>query len=271
MRRFMQCLTTAIAALVAASFPGAAGAASASTPFIRVGSVTDAPDGFVKMCLRDRVICAAGLPMPRKQVELELPPIGTPLSASFRLASLSSIVNTSFAPASSFTNETWHSLPRLFPSAPEPDAKTMRRLVRAINRNINQTVAQVSDEITSGQKEYWELPRRWYFQRIAGDCEDIAIAKRMELIRAGFPANRLNYAVVYRRDIGLHVVLLAHLDQGDYVLDSAVGTIRLWNKTNYVWLRIQSRENPLQWHVPETLGNAHGGTTIATADSSPRA
>ncbi|MEJ2036830.1 MAG: transglutaminase-like cysteine peptidase, partial [Maritimibacter sp.] len=81
-----------------------------------------------------------------------------------------------------------------------------------------------------------------------GDCEDIALQKRLMLINADFPADRLFFAVVFSTRLGLHTVLIARLDRGDYVLDSASGAIREWQDVSYSWLRIQSPSAPRQWY-----------------------
>lgn len=118
-------------------------------------------------------------------------------------------------------------------------------LVRAINREVNRQVVPVPDIASHGVEEEWDRPGR--VGRPAGDCEDYAIEKRMRLVEAGFPADRLFYAVVYRANFGLHTVLVARLSDGDYVLDSANPQVLPWTRVRYSWLRVQSTTNPYLW------------------------
>lgn len=136
-------------------------------------------------------------------------------------------------------------------------------LLKAINQQVNRSVVQVRDSDAMGVGEYWN--RLSSDPRPVGDCEDIAIEKRIRLEQAGFPADRMFYAVAFVPRYGLHTVLVARLDDGDYVLDSMDPYIQRWDKVKYVWLRRQLPGQPLVWSrvggenaVPEKSANVAG-------------
>ena len=96
------------------------------------------------------------------------------------------------------------------------------------------------------QQEFWQ--RSGTQPGAVGDCEDIALEKRAELIQAGFPAARLALAVVYRHEIGLHTILVAHTAAGDFILDSRNSFIELWSQPPYSWISVQSTTNEMLWY-----------------------
>lgn len=118
-------------------------------------------------------------------------------------------------------------------------------MIRAINKQVNRQVVRVSDSVSKGMDEEWDRPGT--HGRPPGDCEDFAIEKRMRLLDAGFPADRMFFAVVYKARFGLHTVLVARLKDGDYVLDSATPDVVRWSNTPYTWLRAQSPNDPMLW------------------------
>lgn len=124
--------------------------------------------------------------------------------------------------------------------------KAMSSMLRDVNRVVNRRVLQVNDIDLFGEAEHWQ--RAGTGPNAAGDCEDIAIEKRFELIAAGFPKDSLFFAVAYIPSIGLHTVLVARTSKGDLVLDNRTNAIRRWNATPYTWLGIQSVANPMVWH-----------------------
>ena len=120
------------------------------------------------------------------------------------------------------------------------------RLLKRINSHVNGRVHQASDLEIYGQPEVWRPSGDG--PRAVGDCEDLALEKRMELLAVQFPANRLFLAVVYRSGVGLHTVLVARLADGDVVLDSRVNYIESWSRTGYSWLSIEAPGRPQEWH-----------------------
>lgn len=122
------------------------------------------------------------------------------------------------------------------------------RLLRRINRQVNDSTYEISDEALFRLSDYWR--RAGAGREPIGDCEDIAIEKRLRLIDAGFPPEDLRLAVVYTQRAGLHAVLVARLPMGDYVLDNLSGSITRWDKTSYNWVRVESASDPLVWTLP---------------------
>lgn len=127
----------------------------------------------------------------------------------------------------------------------EPTTTMSLRDLKRLNRSINSRVFQREDIRTYGVEEYWTPSGGG--PGAAGDCEDIALEKQIELTRLGLPAGSARLAVVYHRNLGLHVVLVVRTTRGDYVLDSATHAVKPWSGTPYQWLRMQSAANPMTW------------------------
>jgi predicted transglutaminase-like cysteine proteinase len=121
------------------------------------------------------------------------------------------------------------------------------KLLKAVNKRVNGHVIQRHDIDIYGQGELWRPSGTG--KGAQGDCEDIAIEKRLQLIAEGFPPEKLAYAVTYRREVGLHTVLIARTDQGDMVLDSLTPYIVPWGEAAYSWVGLQSMSNPSEWHA----------------------
>lgn len=115
-------------------------------------------------------------------------------------------------------------------------------VARQINSRVNRAVRPVSDLKQYRIEERWSLPTKR-----GGDCEDYALAKKRDLIAAGFAPQSLLIAAVLDRKGGSHAVLVLRTGAQDLVLDNLTGTIKPWNKTGYTFLRIQNPENPRQW------------------------
>jgi predicted transglutaminase-like cysteine proteinase len=110
-----------------------------------------------------------------------------------------------------------------------------------INAYVNQTVTPVTDEQLYQVSEFWTYPNGY------GDCEDFALAKRRELINAGWPASTLLMTVVKQANGDGHAVLLVRTDRGDLVLDNQIGSVDLWSQTPYKFIKRQSQANAGQW------------------------
>lgn len=111
----------------------------------------------------------------------------------------------------------------------------------AVNAGVNQAVVPVTDQELYQVAEFWTYPNGY------GDCEDYALAKRRELINAGWPASTLLISVVKQANGEGHAVLLVRTDRGDLVLDNQIGTIDLWSQTPYKFIKRQSQANAGQW------------------------
>lgn len=117
---------------------------------------------------------------------------------------------------------------------------TWQQLVN-VNAYYNQNVVPVTDEDLYKVAEFWTYPNGY------GDCEDFALAKRRDLINAGWHPSTLMIAVVKEANGNGHAVLLARTDRGDLVLDNQNGTIRLWSETPYKFIKRQSQAHSGQW------------------------
>ena len=111
----------------------------------------------------------------------------------------------------------------------------------SVNAGVNQHVAPVTDQDLYQVAEFWTYPNGY------GDCEDYALAKRRELVNAGWPASTLLMAVVKQANGEGHAVLMVRTDRGDLVLDNQVGSIDLWSQTPYKFIKRQSQANAGQW------------------------
>ena len=110
-----------------------------------------------------------------------------------------------------------------------------------INAAVNQGIVPVTDQDLYQIAEFWTYPNGY------GDCEDIALEKRRDLIAAGWPASTLLMAVVRERNGDGHAVLMVRTDRGDLVLDNQEGAVRLWNETPYHYVKRQSQADAGKW------------------------
>lgn len=124
------------------------------------------------------------------------------------------------------------------------DPKTILRLAKAVNREVNSRIKERTDRALYGVEEKWTLPVS------AGDCEDFALLKMRMLIERGVPARNLRLAQVMKRNVPSHVVLLVRAGpSGEYVLDSLSGRVSPRSSSPYVFLKQQSRDNPAAWET----------------------
>jgi predicted transglutaminase-like cysteine proteinase len=120
------------------------------------------------------------------------------------------------------------------------DEANWQQLV-SVNAYYNQNVVPVTDQDLYKVAEFWTYPNGY------GDCEDFALAKRRDLINAGWHPSTLMVAVVKEANGNGHAVLLVRTDRGDLVLDNQDGAVRLWSETPYKFVKRQSQANPGQW------------------------
>ena len=112
--------------------------------------------------------------------------------------------------------------------------------LQRVNSSVNARVAQRSDRSTTGKEDEWDLPTS------QGDCEDIAIMKKSELLKRGWPASVLLLTVARSGGEG-HTVLTVRTSEGDLVLDSKTSSIRNWSHTSYRYFARQSQSNGKVW------------------------
>ena len=257
--------------------------ARSTSPFIPVGAVVDAPSGYAQMC-RDRpVLCADGrmaatpdTPKPwSAPVNASAPVSGALIKVSWS-SSTDSLVRAASAEPKPMLDATWRgprpdmtavvagdSQPTAAPDRRLP-ISTRLRMLEAVDRYVNGNVHQASDLEAHGVQNYWT--RSGVGPGARGNCKELAIEKRLELIDQGYPPSDLVYAIVYRPDLGLHAVLVAHTELGDLVLDSRTPEIVLWNHAPYTWIKRQSTEDPSVWNLVDTTQAVQPALRLASLE-----
>ncbi len=123
-----------------------------------------------------------------------------------------------------------------------PVGADVLRHATVINRAANSRIRPVADMDQYATAERWSLPTKR-----GGDCEDYALFKKLELIKAGVSPDRLLIAAVLDKKNNVHAVLVLRTEMGDYVLDNLTSRVLPWNKTGYAFLRMQDPRQPARW------------------------
>jgi predicted transglutaminase-like cysteine proteinase len=137
----------------------------------------------------------------------------------------------------------------------EPDEcrqKTPRRAPVELTRKVWETIVGVNDRVNLavvpltdmeiwGQEEIWSYPTR------VGDCEDFAIEKRRQLMKAGIPAGDLLLTVARQPNGDGHAVLTVRTSRGDFILDNLEPRVLAWSESEYTYLKRQSERNSGTW------------------------
>ena len=110
-----------------------------------------------------------------------------------------------------------------------------------VNASVNLSVTPATDQEVYGVPEYWAYPTT------RGDCEDVVLLKRRDLIEKGWPVGALLITVVRQTNGEGHAVLTVTTDRGDLVLDSLQPRVLLWSSTDYQFVKRQSEFNSGQW------------------------
>lgn len=111
----------------------------------------------------------------------------------------------------------------------------------AINKMINRAIEPVTDAEQFGREEVWAYPES------KGDCEDFVLLKRRELMTAGWPVGSLLVTVVRQKNGDGHAVLTVLTDRGDLVLDNLELQVKVWNHTEYQYIKRQSEFDTGRW------------------------
>lgn len=119
---------------------------------------------------------------------------------------------------------------------------TVLQLAKAVNSSVNSSTRTVSDRRQYGNEEVWALPTSY-----GGDCEDIVLLKKRELVLRGIAPERLLIATVLDRRRIAHAVLVLRTGDQDLVLDNLKNSILPWRKTGYSFLRMQNPSAPHKW------------------------
>ncbi|MGB3316324.1 MAG: transglutaminase-like cysteine peptidase [Albidovulum sp.] len=115
-------------------------------------------------------------------------------------------------------------------------------LAKTVNASVNRTTRAVSDRRQYGDEEVWALPTSF-----GGDCEDIVLLKKRELVLRGVAPESLLIATVLDNRRAAHAVLVLRTGDEDLVLDNLKNRILPWQKTGYSFLRMQNPEAPHKW------------------------
>ena len=118
-----------------------------------------------------------------------------------------------------------------------------------VNYDANVQIAPATDS------ELYGTPEFWTYSNTAGDCEDYVLVKRRALMNMGWPPAALLITMVIRNNGEGHAVLTVRTDRGDLVLDNIEKEVKLWNETNYTYLKRQSKNHTGKW---ETIVDAKG-------------
>ena len=113
----------------------------------------------------------------------------------------------------------------------------LQLLLGRVNRDVNAAIRLVPDAGVPGQADIWCFPAQG-----TGDCEDLALEKRRQLVEAGLPAGALTLATGFHEvQFFPHAVLLVETDAGTWVLDSLHDEVLCWDALAYRYTR---RERP---------------------------
>jgi predicted transglutaminase-like cysteine proteinase len=116
------------------------------------------------------------------------------------------------------------------------------QIIQRVNRQVNATTRSVTDLSQYRTAERWALPTSR-----GGDCEDFALLKKRDLIRAGVDPSKLLIATVLDAQRNSHAVLVYRSAAGDLVLDNLTNQIKPWSATQYLFLRMQNPRKPSGW------------------------
>ena len=111
-----------------------------------------------------------------------------------------------------------------------------------VNRKVNRDIVAT---VTAGDGATEE----WRISPPTGDCKDYAITKRHQLLKRGWPSRSLLLSEVVAPSGEHHLLLVVRVKDADLVLDNLSDDIQLVSMTRdrYLWVRIQSPQNPKFW------------------------
>ena len=114
-------------------------------------------------------------------------------------------------------------------------------VLQQVNNAVNAAIRPATDQEIFGVDERWVYPTVW------GDCEDFVLLKQRMLVENGWPVSSLLITVVLQPNGEGHAVLTVRTDRGDLVLDNLDPRIRVWNETEYLFVKRQSERNSGGW------------------------
>jgi predicted transglutaminase-like cysteine proteinase len=122
----------------------------------------------------------------------------------------------------------------------------------SVNELVTRTIQPATDLAVWGHEEWWEYPST------TGDCDDMMLLKRRDLIALGWPVGALLMTVVRQPSGEGHAVLTVLTDRGDLILDSLDPRIEVWSATGYQFVKRQSEFDTGRWVA---IGDDHLGLT----------
>jgi predicted transglutaminase-like cysteine proteinase len=122
------------------------------------------------------------------------------------------------------------------------DSKT-QHLLESVNITVNHAIQPGgTDRQRYGRAVFWNIPTDGI-----GDCEEVSLTKRKQLIQAGLSERALRLAIVITRRDNRHMVLTVVTDRGDLILDNLSDVLTAWSDTDYRWLERQDGGGELGW------------------------
>ncbi len=122
-----------------------------------------------------------------------------------------------------------------------------RAELQRVNSAVNRTILQRDDGADGGRGD------RWQAALTAGDCEDLAIRKKSELLALGWSPSSLLLTVARLPGTGTgHTVLTVRTSEGDLILDSLDSRVRPWSRTRYDYFARQSQDAHGKWEQIRT-------------------
>ena len=98
------------------------------------------------------------------------------------------------------------------------DCKAGGKSTEKYTSDLRMTLEKVNSRVNRAIKPREETNDVWSVNVSQGDCEDYALTKRRQLIRAGVSPSALRMAsVITQQGVG-HAVLLVNTDRGQFVL-----------------------------------------------------
>ena len=125
------------------------------------------------------------------------------------------------------------------------------KLLSKTNLAINNAIKRADDLDNDGVPDQWNLPLLDGTRK--GDCEDYALEKRRQLVKAGLPPEALSLAIVRTSWGETHAVLVVDTDHGTYVLDSLTPWVTPWTQAHFQWITRQAAGGGL-WVRPPPAG-----------------
>lgn len=219
------CLVLGACAEAPAHLTEAAGA------MVPVGVPDAAPASFVATCARTPLLCGVSAGSDRLASE---PPADKAAPAA-----------QGADPADGVRDGAATSAAMPQPTDPGFDDRSALRLLQSVNSEVNGAMTSEKHLLVNAADDW--APAEPTATGFVGDCKSFAAEKRRRLLAAGFPADRLFYAVVFRDDLGLHALLMAHLEGGDYALDSRGPWVVRWYEAPYTYVQRQVAGDPMHW------------------------